>query len=70
MDGNLGPLDENDLRDRLNVILERLDTLYRQIGPVLRDVGNLRLEADMIFKELKKRGVLPDVPGSTVQGEI
>lgn len=54
----------NELKQRMNVILSRLDHLLRDTGPKLREIGLLRSEADIILIELRRRGIIPkDDPG-------
>lgn len=48
-----------ELKQRMNVILSRLDHLLRDTGPKLREIGLLRGEADIILVELRRRGIIP-----------
>lgn len=55
---SLEAVDETELRTRMGVVLDRVDSLLREIGPLFREVGTLRAEAAMIYKELDRRGLL------------
>lgn len=61
---DLSSCDLMELKQRMNIILSRLDHLLRDTGPKLREIGLLRGEADIILVELRKRGIIPkDDPG-------
>ena len=55
MSSPLSAVDEVELRSRIDSVLGRLDSLFKEIGPKIREVGNLREEAEMIYRELERR---------------
>lgn len=57
---DLKAVDQNEMRDRAKVILDRIDSLLREIGPKILEIGRLRAEIEMIVQELKTRGVLKE----------
>ena len=61
---DLSACDLGELKQRMTVVLSRLDHLLRDTGPKLREIGLLRTEADIILTELRRRGLIPkDEPG-------
>lgn len=42
----------------METVLSRMDSLFKEIGPRVKEVGNLREEAALIYVELKRRGVV------------
>ncbi len=54
--------DVDELRSRLEVVLNRLDSLFKEVGTRLVEVGNLRGEAGLVYRELVARGVLKEEP--------
>lgn len=57
-----------DLRPRFETVLNSLDSLFKKIGPDLKEIGNLRIEAKLIYSELVKRGV--PVTNASEQREV
>lgn len=53
---DLSTLDSEDLKQRGTTILTRLDGLFKEIGPKLTEIGQLREEFAMISDELERRG--------------
>jgi hypothetical protein len=49
-------IDAEELIERLETLLKKLDCVIREISPKLIDVGNMREEVSLIYKELEKRG--------------
>jgi hypothetical protein len=60
MSDDLSAIDTDELKARLMTVVDRLDAVLIEIGPKIREIGNLRAEAAMIFSELDKRGVSAD----------
>ena len=56
---DLSVCDPAELKQRMSVLLSRLDHLLRETGPKLREIGLLRTEADIILTELRRRGIVP-----------
>lgn len=73
---DLSSVDVGELRSRMESVLSRLDELFKTAGPLIKEIGNLRVEAGLIYKEFEKRGVLKpekiekNVTESTVSGKV
>jgi hypothetical protein len=50
--------DLSDLRSRLEKVLTRVEFLFSEIGPRMKEIGHLREEASLIYTELERRGVV------------
>ena len=55
---DLDILNIQEMRDRLEQIFLKLDILFKQVGPQIKEIGDLRAEAKLLYEELLKRGVI------------
>lgn len=55
---DLSALDTEELKTRMGSIFEDLNSLFIKVGPLVKEIGILREEADIIYRELIRRGVL------------
>ncbi len=49
---------EEELKKRLDALMTRLHTKCMEIAPHMKLIGDYRLEAQLIYNELQRRGVV------------
>ncbi len=54
---DLEKCDLNELTSRARTLFFKLDELFRQVGPLVEEIGSLRAELLVIEQELQKRNV-------------
>ncbi|MFA5750417.1 MAG: hypothetical protein WC895_04300 [Candidatus Shapirobacteria bacterium] len=54
---DLSTIDDEELMNRLETLLKKLDSVVRDVAPKLTMIGNMREEISIIYSELKKRGL-------------
>jgi len=48
---------DDEVKSRLDTVLERLDRNLKQVAPTLNNIAKDRIEAANLVEELKKRGL-------------
>ncbi len=54
---DLENVEVQELRERLEFILNEVDRIFIEISPNVKKIGNFREEAEIIYKELLRRGI-------------
>ncbi len=49
---------EDELKKRLDALMTRLHTKCMEVAPHFKQIGDYRLEAQIIYDELQRRGVV------------
>lgn len=55
---DLSSIDADELQTRITTVLKRIDEIFREIGPKVKEIGLLRGEAGEIYDELACRGLV------------
>lgn len=50
---------EEELKRRLDVVMTRIHVICQEIAPKLEQIGKYREEAQVIYDELHRRGLVP-----------
>ncbi len=58
MSNDLSAVDSQELRSRLEKLLPELDLKFKTVGPLVAEIGMLRAEVDIIYRELVRRGLV------------
>lgn len=51
-------VETDELKERIKFIVGELENNFKTISPVIKKIGDLRQEAQLIYKELVRRGEL------------
>lgn len=66
----ISTIESGELESRFNAVITELDSIFKELGPKIQKVGQLREEAGILYEELKRRGLVKDAEQSVLQGQV
>lgn len=71
MSSGLELITDEELQKRLDALMTRLHTKCMEVAPGIKQIGEYRLEAQIIYDELQRRGIVkPYDPPKVDVGQV